>query len=359
MLAYTFERWDGGGLPAGARRDAIPVEMRIVHLSDVAEVHLRLGGVDGAVEMAKARSGTHFDPAVVTAFASHSDKILGDLPTDNVWRAALELAPDRDRLISGAELERLLEAVGAFADLKSPYMIGHSGAVASLAERAGACYGLADEAVRQLRLAALVHDLGRMAVPNSIWEKAGPLSDGEWERVRLYPYLSGRILSRVSGLAGVAAIASAHQERVDGTGYPKGLTGTMLTPEQRILAAADVYQALREPRPHRPELTAGEAADQLRQAARQSKLDSKAVAAVLEAAGHPVPRRTTFPAGLTAREVEILVLIARGRPVRTIATALNISPKTVRNHVEHIYAKLEVGNRTGAALFAVRHGLVG
>jgi DNA-binding NarL/FixJ family response regulator len=120
-----------------------------------------------------------------------------------------------------------------------------------------------------------------------------------------------------------------------------------------------MYQALCEPRAYRPALTPPQAADRLRQAGRQSTLDGKAVAAVLEAAGHPVARRTTFPAGLTAREVEVLVMIARGSPVRAVAAALHISPKTVRNHVEHIYAKLEVGNRTGAALFAVRHGLVG
>jgi HD-GYP domain-containing protein (c-di-GMP phosphodiesterase class II) len=357
-LAYSFERWDGGGLPGGARGDQIPVEMRVVHLADVAEVHLRHAGVDGAVRMALGRSGTQFDPAVVATFASGAEEILRGLPTDNVWRAALDRAPD-DRELTDDELDDLLAAVGAFADLKCPFMLGHSAAVADLAARAARRYGLSEAEARVLRRAAFVHDLGRMGVANDVWEKPGPLSDGDWERVRLYPYLTARILSRVPGLTDVAAVAGAHHERLDGSGYPRGLGAAALTPAQRLLAAADVYRALREPRPHRPPLPTPEAVEQLRREVRLSRLDAQAVRAVLEAAGQPVPRRRAWPAGLTTREVEVLRLVARGNPNRSIAAALHISEKTVRNHVEHIYAKLGLGNRTGASLFALRHGLVG
>ena len=312
-LAYFFERWDGSGLPLGARGDAIPVEMRVVQLADVAEVHLRLGGVDGAVGMARSRSGTQFDPAIAATFDRCAGEILEGLP-DDVWRAALAQAPDRDRLLTEDELDGLLEAMGDFVDLKCPFTLGHSRGVAALAAEAGRRCGLPGPDVKLLRRAGLVHDLGRMGVSNAIWEKPGPLSAGEWERVRLHPYLTGRILSRVRGLEPVAALAAAHHERQDGSGYPRAVGGGALTPPARLLAAADAYHAMVEPRPHRGALSEGDAAERLRRQARESRLDAQAVDAVLEAAGHRVPRRKAWPAGLTTREVEVLRLVAQGRP---------------------------------------------
>jgi HD-GYP domain-containing protein (c-di-GMP phosphodiesterase class II) len=357
-LAYFFERWDGGGLPVGAQGDAIPVEMRVVQLADVAEVHLRRAGVDGAVAMARSRSGAQFDPTIVATFDRCAGEILDGLP-DDVWHAALAQAPDRDRLLTEGELDGLLEAMGDFVDLKCPFTLGHSRGVAALAAEAGRRCGLPGPDVKLLRRAGLVHDLGRMGVSNAIWEKPGPLSAGEWERVRLHPYLTGRILSRVRGLEPVAALAAAHHERQDGSGYPRAVGGGALTPPERLLAAADAYHAMVEPRPHRDALSEGDAAERLRRQARESRLDAQAVDAVLEAAGHRVPRRKAWPAGLTTREVEVLRLVAQGRSNRDIASDLFISEKTVRNHVEHIYSKLAVSNRTGASLFAVEHGIIG
>jgi DNA-binding CsgD family transcriptional regulator len=334
------------------------VEMRVVQLADVAEVHLRRAGVDGAVGVARSRSGTQFDPAIVATFDRCAGEILDGLP-DDVWRAALEQAPDRDRLLTEGELDGLLEAMGDFVDLKCPFTLGHSRGVAALAAEAGRRCGLPGPDVKLLRRAGLVHDLGRMGVSNAIWEKPGPLSAGEWERVRLHPYLTGRILSRVRGLEPVAALAAAHHERQDGSGYPRAVGGGALTPPERLLAAADAYHAMMEPRPHRGALSEEEAAERLRRQVRASRLDAQAVDAVLEAAGHRVPRRKAWPAGLTTREVEVLRLVAQGRSNRGIADDLFISEKTVRNHVEHIYSKLAVSNRTGASLFAVEHGIVG
>ncbi|WP_439379819.1 HD domain-containing phosphohydrolase [Amycolatopsis lexingtonensis] len=356
-LACTFERWDGSGLPAGARGDQLPIEMRVVHLAEVAEVHLRRGGPDAAVAMAEARRGSQFDPAVVAAFTAAAPEILGGLLDEDVWTAALEQAPDRDRTLTEPELDELLTAIGDFADLKCPFAIGHSRGVADLAAEAARRAGLSEADTRLVRQAGLVHDLGRLGVPNSVWEKPGPLSEAERERVRLHPYLTGRILRRVQGLEDVAAVAAAHHERLDGSGYPLGAGGAALTPCARLLAAADVYHALREPRPHRPARDGVDAAEILRQHAREARLDAHAVAAVLLAAGHPARRRASFPAGLTAREAEVLRLIAGGGSNREIARTLSISEKTVRNHVEHIYAKAGVTNRTGAGLFALEHGI--
>jgi putative nucleotidyltransferase with HDIG domain len=356
-LAYTFERWDGSGLPAGIGGADIPLEMHIAHVADVAEVHLRRAGVEHAERTVRARSGTQFDPAVVAAFTAGSAEIAAELAVDDVWQAALDRAPDRDRTVAGDDLDRLLTAVGDFADLKCPAMVGHSRAVAALAAEAARRYGLPEPQIRVVRRAALMHDIGRMGVPNSIWEKPGRPSDTEWERVRLYPYLTGRILSRIDGFAEVAGVAGAHHERMDGSGYPRGLSGAALSPAQRLLAAADVYRSLREDRPYRRAHVAPDAASLLRTEVRAGRLDGPAVEAVLEVAGEPVRRRRIWPAGLTEREVDVLRLVARGEPNAAIAAALRISEKTVRNHVEHIYTKIDVNNRTGASLFATRHGI--
>jgi HD-GYP domain-containing protein (c-di-GMP phosphodiesterase class II) len=209
-----------------------------------------------------------------------------------------------------------------------------------------------------LRRAGLVHDLGRLGVSNSIWDKPGPLGPGEWERVRIHPYLTERMLHQSEALVGLGAIAVQHRERLDGSGYPRGLTGSGISRPARILGAADAYQAMREPRPYRGARTADEAAAELRGDVRAGRLDAEVVEAVLGAAGHRVRRRREGPAGLTQREVEVLRLLARGLSNKAIAEQLVISPKTVANHIEHIYAKLGVSTRTRAGLFAMQHGLL-
>src|SRR5207253_10119851 len=144
----------------------------------------------------------------------------------------------------------------------------------------------------------------------------------------------------------------------DGSGYPRGLSGPAISPPARILAAADAYQAMREPRPYRPPRTPEEAASELRADVKAGRLDADAVEAVLGAAGHRVPRRRGGPAGLTAREVEVLILLARGLSNKEIARQLVISPKTAGNHIEHIYAKIDASTRARASLFAMQHGLL-
>jgi len=218
--------------------------------------------------------------------------------------------------------------------------------------------GLPEDEVRTLRRAGLAHDFGRLGVSNAIWDKPRPLGLGEWERVRTHPYLTERMLRGSSALAPLAAIAVQHCERLDGSGYPRGLSGNAISRPARLLAAADVYQALREPRPHRPQRPADEAAAELRGEVRAGRLDAEAVDAVLGVAGHRVPRRREGPAGLTVREVEVLRLLALGLSNREIAARLVISTKTVGNHVEHIYAKIDASNRATASLFAMQHGLL-
>ena len=149
-------------------------------------------------------------------------------------------------------------------DMKSPYLAGHSRGVANLVSAAARAAGYPEDDVRALRRAALIHDLGRLGVSNAVWDKPGPITEAESERVRLHPYLTDRMLARVSALGRSREIAARHHERLDGSGYPRGLTAASLTPQDRLLAAADAYHAMTEPRPHRAPLDPGQASRDLR-----------------------------------------------------------------------------------------------
>jgi HD-GYP domain-containing protein (c-di-GMP phosphodiesterase class II) len=358
-LAATFERYDGQGSPMGLEGEAIPLEMHIAHLADLVEVHDRTYGPGGAEHMVRSRRGGQFDPGVADAFLAAPGEILAPPAGQTHWDEVLREAPDRDRPMSPVELDRILVAIGDFVDLKCPFTLGHSRAVADLAARAAAASGLDADDVAAVRRAGHVHDIGRIGVSNRIWEQGGPLSEVQWERARLHPYLTARILERVEGLGDVARIAANHHEQPDGRGYPRSLTAAALPAPDRILAAAVAYEAALEPRPYRTELLPDQAADRLRKRAATGRLDPAAVSAVLSVAGHRQAKTAQRIDGLTPRETQILVHVARGESNRQIAERFTLSEKTVRNHVERIYGKLGVGNRVGASLYALAHGLAG
>ena len=358
-LLHVFSRWDGKGIPKGTGGEALPLPIRLVHVAELAEVFHRSGGVDGAIAVVRARSGTQFDPRLAGAFADCAGELLDGLD-DSTWDAVIAAEPGLSTTLAGDELDAALEAVADFADLKSPWFTGHSRGVARLAADAARAAGLPDEAVTELRRAALVHDLGRTGVPNMIWDKPGPLTHAERERVRLHAYYTDRILARPDALVRLGAIAACHHERLDGSGYHRSLPGSALSPAARILAAADAYHAMTEARPHREAMTPAAAATELRAEVRAGRLDADAAEDVLVAAGHAGarPRERARPAGLTARELEVLLLVARGASSRDVARRLVIADKTARNHIERIYAKLGVSTRAEASLYAMRQGLI-
>jgi HD-GYP domain-containing protein (c-di-GMP phosphodiesterase class II) len=358
-LLQAFERWDGKGDPLGLEGEQIVLPARIVQLADVVEVFHRTGGVEAAVAVARRRRGTQFDPAVVDCFCAEAGELLAPLEGTTTWGPVIDAEPALASVLPEQGFDAALEAIADFTDLKSPFTMGHSRAVAELAAEAARTYGLPEQDAVALRRAGLVHDFGRMGISNAIWDKPGPLTPAELERVRLHPYLTERILSSSPALAPLGELASRHRERVDGSGYPRGLKGSQLSPAARLLAAADVYRAMTEPRPHRPALSQTQAAEELRGEVRAGRLDAEAVDAVLRSAGHRVAGRREGPAGLTAREVEVLALVARGLSNKEIAQRLVIAPKTVRNHVEHIYAKIGVSSRAAAGYFASEQGLLG
>jgi HD-GYP domain-containing protein (c-di-GMP phosphodiesterase class II) len=357
-VGAAYEQWDGRGWPGALKADAIPVAGRIAHLAEYMEVAHRVGGVACATELARRRAGRQFDPALAALLCARAEEIFGGLDAVPAWQAVIAAEPALAVELSAEQFDRALAAIANFVDLKSPFTLGHSVAVAELAEQAGRRLGLPPGQVVMLRRAGLVYGFGRLGVSNSIWDRPGPLSAGEWERVRMYPYLTERMLHQSAALAPLGEIAVQHRERLDGSGYPRGLSGGAICRAARVLGAADAYQSMRELRPHRADRPAGEAAAELRAEVRAGRLDGAAADAVLEAAGHRLPRRREALSGLTAREVEVLVLLARGLSNKQIAARLVITPKTAGNHVEHIYAKIDASSRAAAALFAVQHGLL-
>ena len=353
-LVQSFERWDGKGVPAGLAGEEILLPVRLVQVADDAGFHYRRGGPDAAATMLRRRRGTEFDPDLV-------DAILADLsvldPGDvDPWQEVLSRSTRGDRVIDDDTLDDVLTVLADYADLKCSWWLGHSRAVAELARRAAADGRLGDPTL--VGRAALVHRLGAVGVPSSIWNKPGALGTSESERVRQVPYLTVRVLSRQPALAAIGRVAGLVRERCDGSGYPAGLTRESLPVEARVLAAAQCYQALAEDRPHRTALSSEERATVLRDQVTLGRLDGDAVQAVLAAAGHRVVRRPAAAGGLTARECEVLRLVARGRSNREIAAELFITPRTVGTHVEHIYAKIGVSTRGAAALYALRTGVI-
>jgi putative nucleotidyltransferase with HDIG domain len=374
-LNSLFERWDGKGHPRGLRGEDIPPAARFTQVAyDALLLHEHLGGTGQAA----AAAGTLYDPWVAGLLDPGDVAEAAGLPSP--WDETLAAEPGGPTPIDGDRLDEACRAAADFADLKSPWLLGHSRAVAELAEAAAWRLGLAGAEVDTVRRAALLHDLGRVTVPAGVWDRPGPLRGGDWELVRLHAYQTERALARSAGLAALGAVAGAHHERLDGSGYHRGAQAAQLAVPARLLAAADAYQAMTEDRPHRTALPPAQAAAEVTGLVRSGRLDGDCAAAVLAAAGLasaglasaglasaglasagqaiPAASRRRAPGDLSPREVEVLCLLARGQSNRQIAARLGITPKTAGHHVQHVYTKIGVSNRATAALFALENGLL-
>jgi DNA-binding CsgD family transcriptional regulator len=355
LLAYLMARWDGKDPIGAAKGEEIPLPMRIVHVAVDAAFQRMLGGEEHAVRVVRKHAGHGLDPGVATCLADNAPTILALDREASAWEETLASEPHPHLTLEGKAIERALAAMGNFADLISPYLTGHSTGVAELASAAALRCRM--DAPAALRRAAHVHDLGRVAIGARTWQRPGPLSADEWEQVRLHPYHTERVLSRSPFLAALAPVAGAHHERLDGSGYHRGCRGAELPLPARVLAAADAYHAMTEPRPHREPLSRERAAKILAEEASSGRLDANAVAAVVEAAGQRAPR-IERPAGLTERETEVVAMLARGLQTKQVARALGISAKTADHHVQNAYGKIGVSTRAAATLFAMEHGLL-
>ena len=362
-LRFTFERWNGKGYPAHAGGETIPVAMRIVHLSHDMEAIARLFSPERALDAARDRRDRTYDPAIVDVFLAHGAEWLARLAKTEPWDAVLALEPEPRRVLEGESLDNALLMAADFIDLKSPYMGGHSRRCAGLATHAAQVLGFSDETITTLRRAALVHDFGTTAVPNSIWDKRGTLTRAEFDRVELHPMLTEQMLRRSPGFGAVNPVASAHHEKSDGSGYHKRVRADAVDPAAAVLAATEVYVGMTAERADRPAFSAADAAAELSRLASTGVLDPRATRAVLVAAGHgepaaPAVRRQKHPGGLSRREVDVLRLAAKGLTTREIGERLFISAKTADHHIQHVYVKIGVSTRAAAALWAIQNAVV-
>ena len=252
------EHWDGGGQPRGLRGEEIPLLGRILCLAQTAEIFHAHGGVEGALAVARRRSGHWFDPALVDALRSIRDDAefwasvtRGDA---SEWEP-----PGRLMLADDERLDGIAQAFAGIVDAKSPWTYRHSDRACVIVMSLAAALGCDLDTMSDLRRAALLHDIGKLAISNRILDKPGGLTDAEFAKVREHPLVTARILARVPGFEPLAALAAAHHERLDGRGYPHRLGAPELTPPMRMLAVADVYEALTSRRPYRPAMSSAEA----------------------------------------------------------------------------------------------------
>jgi putative nucleotidyltransferase with HDIG domain len=351
------ERWDGKGIPAHLKGNAVRPEVRLVNLCDDIALMVPLWGAKETLRVVVQRAGGAYDPKMAEAFVTNAGALVPLLDTTAARQKALDLEPGVPHALDAREIEEACLVIGDFSDLRLPHAISHSRSVASLAEAAASRLGLPAQLGSEIRLAALLHDIGYAAVP--VRARGGHVdrrgADGD---VKLHPYHGEQIVGRVSALRGVADLLGRHHEATDGTGYFRGLNAHTLSAGARILAASEFYQTALEGRFALPPLDAAGAAAALRGEIGAGRIDAEAAKAVLAAAGHKVAvKKTEHLAGLTNRELDILRLAAAGLTIKAIGQRLGIAPKTVDNHLQSLYAKIEVKTRAGATLFAIEHGL--
>src|SRR4051794_24138541 len=237
-LEYVFARWDGRGFPDVAGEE-IPLPMRLLHVARDASLFLSARGRDAARGVLEDRAGAAYEPKLAELAVANLDDLLAELDEARMWEVALECEPDPQVWLSGDRIEAAFATIAAITGLKSPWLREHSTGVADLAEAAAWRMELPAETVAFLRRAALAADLGRVGVSNAIWEKPGPLGFGEWERVRMHPHFTERAFAQSHALAPIGVLAGSHHERLDGSGYHRGMPGASLDQAGRILAAAD------------------------------------------------------------------------------------------------------------------------
>ena len=357
-LRQLYERWDGHGFPAGLSGEAISLPVRLVLVVQDAMALADIMPLDRVPGIIAGRSGGPYDPAVVEAFMPHLERLLAPLSDDEAWATAMALDVADAKPLSDEELDNASAVIADFIDLKSPVIAGHSRAVGALVDAAAAAARMAETDRAVLRRAGLWHDIGYIAIPGTLRFGETPPAEGS-ERSRLHPYFAERLTQRVPGLAAIGAAIAEHHERLDGSGFHRGIRASDLSRPSRLLAVVEAYQNLIEDRPFRVTLTPKEAALRLREAVKEGALDGEAVACVLQAAGQGSRgKKVPQVAGLTRREVDVLVKVAMGLTTKEIGRVLHLSPKTIDNHIQSIYAKLGVNTRGGATLFALEHGLL-
>ena len=252
------EHWDGHGHPLGLRGEQIPIVARVLGLAQILEVFTAEGGPYAGLALVRRRSGRWFDRTVVEACRG-MEPLLARWSAMNTHELRDEVSlaePGHASLLAGTgTLRRVAHVFAGIVDAKSPYTGAHSQRVADVAVAIAQHLGWSADRVAETRSAALLHDIGKLSVPNSILDKPGALEPGEWEIMRMHALYTERILEHVKGFEWLAFASAAHHERMDGSGYCRGLDGELLPELSRVLAVADVYDALSAARPYRHALS--------------------------------------------------------------------------------------------------------
>jgi HD-GYP domain-containing protein (c-di-GMP phosphodiesterase class II) len=248
------EHWDGGGQPASLRGETIPVYARIALMAQVVDVFQIANGIDAAKHEIQSRSGSWFDPQLAAAFAkvSANAEFWETLRSDRLQEAIFALEPAQSSTIVDEDyLDDIAAAFAQVVDSKSPYTSGHSERVTIFTDLIAEQMGFSAERRRWLKRAALLHDIGKLGVSNSILDKPGKLDPDEWAAMQMHAAYTETILSRIAAFDDLAAVAGAHHERLDGKGYPHGLKGDQIAMETRMITTADIFDALTADRPYR------------------------------------------------------------------------------------------------------------
>jgi len=364
-VRFQLERWDGKGYAAyHLEGEAAPPAARVLHLAQVLELSHALGGQSAARTLARERGGGRFDPAAARAFLSLAeDRDFWDplevLGSEEAMATMIEMAPPTSAEDTPVDrIETVCEAVADFSDVKTRQDWHHSPAVAEIAVAIGRRMEFRPRDLIQLRHAALLHDVGKVAVPFGILNKGDRLSAAEREQVRLHTYYTQRVLERVGPLRELASAAAAHHEWINGEGYHRQLTGGQIPLHGRVLAVADAFVRSTQGRDNGGK--SDKALTWLRQGT-GAQFDHACVEALAASLGEtsPAPRTPRQRGqGLSEREEEVLRLLAQGMSNPQIGQALSISRKTVEHHLDHVYTKLGISSRTSAVAYAVQQGLV-
>lgn len=352
-LGCVFEHWDGSGQPLGLSGDTIPISALMVSLCSDLEVLVRVHGLPAALALLQKRSDVIYPSALVETVRTRASAWIEELARDLAWTKALR-ATAQPRTAS-------LELIGDVIDLKLPWLLGHSRAVAQLADTIGSTLGLAPPSRGTLRRAGWLQGLGRVAVPNAVWNRTGPLSAADWERARLSPYWTSRAAQQIGRLEIEADLASHVCERLDGSGYFRGCRLASMSLQFRVLPVASAWLAMTSRRPWREALSDDIALEQLRKEVALGRIDAQVVDAVAKPSGETQVTRLAITESrkiLSPREIEVLRRVSLGESNKEVALRLGISPSTVRTHLESIFRKLGCKSRAAGTLKASVLGLL-
>jgi HD-GYP domain-containing protein (c-di-GMP phosphodiesterase class II)/DNA-binding CsgD family transcriptional regulator len=352
-LRRIFETLDGKGEPNSLAGSEVPIEVQLVQVAGELEVRSRVHDLEHALAGLAARAGRHYPAPWLATLREHAADWLHTLeknPTNvDVPSHALALATQT------ASLELIADVI----DLKLPWLTGYSRRVANAARACAVRLGMPEAQSQRVYRAALIHGIGRASVPNEIWNRLGPPREAEIERLRLVPYWTARAARRIGSLADEADFASYADERMDGSGFFRGVSGDAIGLEARVLAAATQWVMWQVSRPGQVGLSEQEATQRLRDETQRGRFDAKSVSVLT---GGPVaapnPEVVDAVGLLSSREVEVLRRISRGESNKEAARTLGISPSTVRSHLENVFRKLGCTTRAAATLKALTSGLI-